>query len=271
MSGQPGTVSFSSALNGLQILSQSPYGLVSNTVSSVTLTFSDMVNPASLSSGDFTLYTPTSGTLVPGPTYTLVNPFTVQLNFPTQNIEGPYTVQVQGPITDFAGTSLTQTYTGAFIISIPTISGTVTGTNGTGVAGVSMQAGGGLIPATTDSNGNYYLGVPPGWTGTVTPSFGSYVFVPPSMSYTNISGSLTNQNYSMVQTISPTLSTSVSASNFSLNWNGISGVSYQVLWSTNLVTWQSLGNPLTGTNGLMQVVLPSGSNSAEFFEIQAGD
>jgi hypothetical protein len=178
---------------------------------------------------------------------------------------------VAATISDMFGASLTPPFAGTFAISLPTISGTVTGTNGGGVAGVSIQPSGGLTASTTDSNGNYYVGVPPGWTGVVTPSLGSNMFLLPSMNYTNITGSLTNQNYSMVQTISPTLTTSLSAANCSLNWSRISGVTYQVLWSTNLVTWQSLGNPVPGTNGPMQIVLPSGSNSEEFFQIQAGD
>jgi hypothetical protein len=91
------------------------------------------------------------------------------------------------------------------------------------------------------------------------------------MNYTNNASSLTGQNYSMFQTISPALTASSGATDFSLNWNGISGVTYQVLWSTNLVTWQPLGSPISGTNGPMQFVLPSGSNSSEFFQIQAGD
>ncbi len=268
-SGQAGTLSLSSALSGMQVVSQSPNGYVTNTVSSVLLTFSDMLNPSSVSSGNFQLYTP-AGTLNPGPTATVVSPFSVQLNFPTQNLVGLYTLQTVGAISDMAGTLLTP-YTGAFVISIPTISGTVTGTNGAGVAGVSMQPSGGLPASFTGSDGSYYVGVPPGWTGTVTPSAGSDVFLPPSMSYTNVTASVTNQNYTMVLTIAPSLTTSFSTGNFSLNWNGISGVTYQVLWSTNLVTWQPYGGPLAGTNGSMQIVVPSGSNSTEFFQIQAGD
>jgi len=46
-------------------------------------------------------------------------------------------------------------------------------------------------------------------------------------------------------------------------------VTYQLLWSTNLVDWQPLGSPLRGTNGPMQLVVPIGSNPAGFFRLTA--
>lgn len=159
-------------------------------------------------------------------------------------------------------------YSGTFTVSLPTISGAVTGTNGAGVPGVLMEASGGLVAATTDTNGNYSLVVPSGWTGTVTPSLGSNAFLPGSMSYTNVSNPLTGQNYSMVRTISPALTPSLSAGNCVLNWNGISGVTYQVFWSTNLLTWQPLGSPIAGTNGPVEYSMPAGSNHQEFFQLQ---
>jgi hypothetical protein len=270
--GQSGTVSLAGTLDGLQILSESPTGLVMSTVSSVNLAFSGILNAGSVSPSDFTVITPGGPLAQSNLNVTLESPYSVQLNFPTQSVSGTYTVQAAAAtISDMFGQALGQTYTGTFTISLPLISGTVTGTNGAGVAGVSMQASGGVAAATTDSNGNYSLEVPAQWAGTVTPSFGSYAFVPSSMSYTNVTGTITNQNYSMVPTISPTLTPSLSAGNCSLTWNGIPGVTYQVLWSTNLVTWQPIGSPLAGTNGPMQMVLPSGSNSEEFFQIRAGD
>jgi hypothetical protein len=269
MPGQPGTFYLSSAYNGLQILSQSPTGTVLTTVSSVNLNFSDLLNPASVTASNFTLLTPAGALAASNLSAAVTGPYSVQLNFPAQNLNGTYTVEAATSIVDLFGASLAQPYSGTFTISLPAISGTVIGTNGLGVAGVSVQPSGGLAAATTDTNGNYSLTAPSGWTGNVTPSFGSSVFVLPSMSYTNITSSLTNQNYLMVSTIAPGLTTSLSAGNFSLNWNGIMGVTYQVLCSTNLVTWQPLGSPLTGTNGPMQVVLPMGSSAEEFFQLQA--
>jgi hypothetical protein len=269
MPGQTGTISLSGALNGLQLLSQSPTGVVMSTVSSVNLTFSDILNAGSLSTSDFTIVTPSGPLSQSSLSVAVTGAYSVQLSFPIQNLVGSYTVEAATTISDMAGESLTQPYLGTFTVSSPVIVGTITGTNGAGVAGVLLQPTGGISAATTDGNGSYSLDVPPGWTGTVTPSLGSNVFVPPSLSYTNASGSFTNQNYTTAETISPSLTTSLGPSSFSLSWNGILGVTYQALWSTNLIIWQPLGSPVIGTNGPMQIVLPPGTNSEEFFQIQA--
>lgn len=269
-SGQSGTVSLFSALDGLQVLSQSPTGLVMNTVSSVNLTFSDVLNAGSVSPSNFALITPAGPLAQSNLSVSVISPYSVQVSFPPQNASGTYTVEVATATSDMFGASLLQPYAGTFTISLPAISGTVTGTNGSGVAGVSIQATD-LAAVTTDTNGNYSLSVPFGWSGTVTPSFGAYFLVPSSMSYASVTVSITNQNFSAFQSISPTLTASQSAGRWSLNWNGISGVTYQVLWSTNLITWQPLGSPIAGGNGPMEYTMPAGSNAEEFFQIQAGD
>ncbi len=267
--GQPGTIYLSSSFNNLQVISQSPTGQVLTTVSSVNLNFDDLLNPASVSASDFTLVTP-SGTLAASNlSVTVTGPSSVQVIFPTQNLLGNYTIEASTAIASMFGQPLAQPYSGTFSIFLPAISGTVTDTNGTPVSGVLLQPNGGLTGITTDINGNYSLGVPTGWSGTVTPSLGTSMFVPDSMSDTNISGSLTNQNYLMVPTVAPSISTGTSGNNITFNWAGIPGVTYQLLWSTNLVTWQPLGGPLSGTNGPMQIVLPDSSNSAAFFRINA--
>jgi hypothetical protein len=194
---------------------------------------------------------------------------TVQVSFPAQNLLGDYSIQVATTITNIFGQPLAAPYTGGFTITLPTISGTVTDTNGAPVAGVLLQPDGGLIGVTTDTNGNYSLGVPPGWNGTVTPALGLLMFVPGSLAYTNVTDSLTNQNYLMVPTIAPQLASSLSGTNFSLNWLGIPGVTYQPMWSTNLVDWQPFGGTLPGTNGPMQIILPLGSDPAAFFRLSA--
>ena len=111
--------------------------------------------------------------------------------------------------------------------------------------------------------------MPPGWNGSVTPALGNFMFVPAALAYTNVTGSLTNQNYLMVPTIAPNLASGLSGTNLSVSWAGIPGVTYQLLWSTNLVDWQPLGGTLAGTNGPMQIVLPLGSDPAAFFRVSA--
>ncbi len=267
--GQPGTIFLSTVFTGFQIVSQSPTGLVLNTVSYVDLSFNEALNPASVSASDFTLGTPAGVLASSNLSVAVTGPATVRVSFPAQNLLGDYSIQAATALTNIFGLPLAQAYAGAFTISLPAISGTVTDTNGAPVAGVLLQPDGGLIGATTDTNGNYSLGVPPGWNGSVTPALGSFMFVPGALAYTNVTASLTNQNYLMVPTVAPSLASSLSGTNFSLNWAGISGVTYQLLWSTNLVDWQTLGGALAGTNGPMQIVLPLGSDPAAFFRVSA--
>ncbi len=268
-SGQPGTVYVSGVFNGFQIISQSPTGLVMNTVSSVVLSFNDLVDPASVTASNFTLLTPDGPLAATNLSATATGPWSVEVSFPAQNLLGTYTLEVATNLMDMSGTPLAQPYGGTFSVSLPVISGSVTATNGSGVAGVLLQPDGGLTGVTTDTNGNYSLGVPSGWNGTVTPSLGAYIFVPDSLTYTNVTSSVTNQDYVMAQTAAPNLSPGLSQGNFSMSWTGISGVTYQLLWSTNLVDWQPLGSPLAGTNGPMQLQLPFGANTAAFFQLNA--
>jgi hypothetical protein len=252
-----------------EIISQSPTGQVLNTVSSVTLNFNDVIGPASLSVSDFTLVTPAGALPSSSLSVSLAAANSVQLSFPIQNLVGTYTIEAAADVTNLFGTPLALPYSGTFSISLPTISGTVTNANGAPQTGFLIQPNGGLTGAMTDINGNYSIGVPSGWSGTVTPSFGTNVFVPSSLSYTNVTALFTNQNYLIVNTVVPALTTGLSGSNLSVTWTGVSGVTYQVLWSTNLFNWQPLGNPILGTNGLMQILLPTGSNAASFYQLSA--
>ena len=97
------------------------------------------------------------------------------------------------------------------------------------------------------------------------------MFVPSFLSFNDVSIPLSGQNFLMVTTIAPLLSSGVSGGNFNLSWPGIAGVSYQAYSSTNLADWQPLGAPLPGTNGLMQLVTPLDDQPLQFFRIQAND
>jgi hypothetical protein len=267
--GQSGTLYLSSVLAGCQVVSQSPVGIISNTVSFVDLNFNEAIDPGSLSADNFVLNTP-AGSLPPGSiSAAAISLTTVRVSFPLQNYVGDYSLQIPATIANIFGQSLAAPYTGSFTIRLPIISGTVADTNGAPVAGVLLQPDGGLSGVTTDTHGNYSLGVPPGWSGTVTPALGTLMFVPGSITYTNLPGSLTNQNYLMVPTVAPQLANSLSGTSLSLSWTGIPGVTYQALWSTNLVDWQPLGDPLPGTNGLMQLSLPLGADPAAFYRLSA--
>ena len=267
--GQGGTVLLSGTFPDFQIVSQSPTGLVINAVSYVDLGFSDAVEPESVSASNFTLVTPAGVLAASNLTAAATGPTTVRVSFPAQNLLGNYSIQAATAITNLFGLPLATGYAGTFTVSLPAISGAVTDTNGAPVAGVRLQPSGGLTGVTTDTNGQYALGVPPGWSGTVTPSLGSSMFAPGAIAYTSVTAPLTNQNYLLVTTIAPGLAAGVSGTNFLVNWAGLPGVTYQLLWSTNLVDWQPLGSPLPGTNGLMQLVLPIGSDPADFFRVSA--
>ncbi|MGA3266010.1 MAG: hypothetical protein ABSE16_04220 [Verrucomicrobiota bacterium] len=266
--GQPGTAFVSTAFPGFQVVSQSPTGLVMNTVSTVNLGFDEALNPASVSASDFTLVTPVGPLPSSNLTAVVTGLATVQVSFPAQNLVGTYTVQTAATLTDVFGVPLTQPSAGTFTISLPTISGTVTSTKGNPVSGVWLQPSGGLTGLTTDTNGNYALGVPAGWSGSVTPTFGSFKFTPGSLAYTNVTASLTNQNYLMAAIVAPTLAPTLNGGALLVGWTGVSGVTYQPLWSTNLITWQPWGSPLAGTNGLMQIAVPLGQRTA-FFQMNA--
>ena len=269
--GQAGTVFLSSVLNGLQIISQTPTGTVSSTVDSVNLSFNEAIDPASLSAATFSLNTPTGLVSAVSMNVAILNAAAVQVSFPAQNLPGDYVITAATSITNIFGQSLAAPFTGTFTIAPPTLAGTVTDTNGDPVANVLVQPDGGLTGTTTDANGDYSITVPPGWTGSLTPSLGSWMFVPGTLSYTNLASSLSGQNFLIVPTIAPGLTTGVSGTSLMINWNGLAGVTYQTWWSTNLVDWSVLGDPLPGTNGLMQISLPLSTDPAEFFRIGASN
>jgi M6 family metalloprotease-like protein len=65
-----------------------------------------------------------------------------------------------------------------------------------GVGGVTLNYMDGTPKTTTaDNSGLYSFTVPPGWSGTVTPSKAGYIFKPSSRSYTNVLANQTAQGY----------------------------------------------------------------------------
>ena len=78
---------------------------------------------------------------------------------------------------------MSQVYTGAFSIVWAVVQGAVTDTNGLPVPGVLLQPDGGVPATTTDTNGNYVLGVPPAGTVRSCPRKTGLMFVPSSRTY----------------------------------------------------------------------------------------
>jgi hypothetical protein len=264
---------FDSTNPPLQVLSSTPAGIVSNGVSYVDLTFNMAPDPASFSGTDVSLTTP-NGPLSPDAlAVSMLSSSSYRVSFPLQTAVGDYTFTVGTNINDLYGQPMSQVYTGAFTISLPVIQGAITGTNGQPVSGVLIQPepDGGLSTTTTDTNGNYALGILPGWSGTVVPSGAGLMYVPGSRAYTNVITSVSNQNYLAVTTIAPDVSSGLQATNLMMNWFGISGVTYQLYSSTNLVDWLPYGDAFPGTNGPVELHVPTTGDPARFFRVQASN
>ena len=268
--GADGTIC-SNNVPPLQVLSNSPVGIVSSGVSSVTLYFNDAPNPNSFPATAVSLTTP-NGPLSSGSfSISMLSSASYLVSFPLQTAVGNYVLTIGTNINDLYGQPMSQVYTGAFTISLPVIQGAVTDTNSQPVAGVLLEASDGLSSTTTDTNGNYALGFVPGSSFTVTPSLGALVFLPGAMSYTNVSASISNQNYLAVSTLAPVLTAGGNATNLVLNWQGLPGVNYQVYCSTDLVNWQLVvGAAVTGSNGPAQIIIvPTNGGPAQFFSVQS--
>jgi hypothetical protein len=95
------------------------------------------------------------------------------------------------------------------------------------------------------------------------------MFVPGSRTYTPSSGSISNENYLAVTTIAPGLTAQYQTTNVVIHWVGISGVTYQLYYSTNLVNWLPYSDPYPGINGPMQIIFPISGEAMDFFRLRA--
>lgn len=267
--GDAGTVFTAASLTGFDVVSQTPSGLVSNAVSLITLEFNEAINPLSVTTDDLALFTPYGLLDASNLSLALPAPATLRISFPPQNVPGDYRLEIGPAIEGFLASRMSQSFTGAFTAVLPLLNGTVTDTNGQPVAGVVMQPDGGLMPVTTDTNGNYSLAVPYGWIGGVTPALGNFMFAPGSRGYVGVTNDRADQNFLMVATLAAQLGIGSSDTNLLLSWNGIADVTYQVYWTTNLesATWYPLDVPIAGTNGPMQLLLPITDEPEKYFRL----
>ena len=242
-----------------------------NGVSVVTLSFSAAVDPSSLSSSDVQIITPTGPLAQSNFVISASGSTSYRVSFPQQTAVGDYTVQVGPAIQDLFGFSMAQPYTGTFTISLPTIQGTVSDTNGLPVAGVLLSPSGSVSPAVTAADGTYTIGAPPATTFTLTPVKAGLYFIPASRSYTNVPASLPNQNYVAVTALTGNLHASLQNTNLLLRCYGLAGVNYRLLSSTNLVQWLPYTDWLPGTNGPVDVLAPITAEPVKFFRVQAQD
>lgn len=266
--GGAGSV-FTSTNYGLQVMSSSPEGIVTNSVSSVILNFNIAPIPATVTAGAVSLTTP-NGVLPAGQLAVAeLTSTSYQVSFPAQTAVGNYTIQASSSISDLLGQPLSPAYAGTFTISLPVIQGTVSDGNGNPLPGVLLQPSGGLSYTTTDTNGNYSLGFVPGSSFTVTPSLGAFIFLPASMSYSNVTATVVNQNYIGVTSLAPTLAAAGTNSGLTLGWQGLPGVNYQVYASSNLINWLPWGAAIVGSNGPVQVTIATGGAAQQYFSVQA--
>jgi hypothetical protein len=150
-----------------------------------------------------------------------------------------------------------------------TISGSVTDTNGVGIAGVTLQPSG-LGSVLTAGNGSYSVPVPLIWNGTISPSSGGF-FLPSLRSYTNVSMDTAGQNFLMTTPTAFNFGTSgFDGTNANFTWYGINGVSYQVYSSTDLVNWAPYGAPFIGANALITNSSPTTNSPQMFFRLGVG-
>jgi hypothetical protein len=268
--GQNGSIYSASFPPVPQVVSITPAGALNAAVSSFNIQFSTVVNPASVSAAAIALTAP-GGVAVGSLAVTAVSPYLFSVSFPQQITPGNYVITVGPKVLDLYGQPLSQVYTGAFSIVWSTVQGVVTDTNGLPVPGVVLQPNSGIPSTTTDTNGNYLLSLPPVGTVQVTPSATNLIFVPSSLSYTNVTGAVSNQNYLAVSTLVPALAMQVQTNTFILSWQGLSGVTYQPLYSTNLVDWLPYTGALSGTNGAMQLLIPTATAPILFFRVGASD
>jgi len=266
--GETSTVYYAAAPVVPEVVSIAPTGVFTAAVSTAEVVFNGPVNAYTVKSPGVLLAAP-GGLVVSNITSTALSSHSFQLSFPSQTAQGDYTLTVGPPVADLYGQALSQVYTGMFSVAWATILGIITDTNGQPVPDVVVQSDGGGDAATTDTNGNYVLAVPPGGAVVVTPSKSGLVFLPSSRTYYDVTSALTNGDYVAMPSVTPTLTLHVETNGLVMNWYGISGVTYQLLYSLDLAVWMPHDNPVLGTNGPLEMVVPVDAEPIKYFRLVA--
>jgi hypothetical protein len=262
--GDDGTVFFS-GFPGLNVITQSPAGALGTSVSFIDLTFNAAYDTASLTNLMVTLATP-AGSIS---SFTVSQPgaTALRIGFPIQTNGGLYTLSLSG-LRDLTGRTMTA-YTGSFSIVLPVISGLVLDSGGHPVPQTTLQAvcsGVMTAPVLTDGSGRYSITIPLDSSPVITPQKEGWVFTPPSTTYPNLVQSCINQDYRAAMTLAPATG-SGSGQASALSWQGIEGIQYQLMVSSNLVDWIPCGPSVMGTNG--PVTIPNAPNVApsQFYRV----
>jgi hypothetical protein len=277
--GRLGTVVWSSNAAPLKVVALAPSNIVMRAVSSVTVLFGSPVNQLTFTPADVVITTPTgtisSNLIVVTP---LAGPL-FNVGFPVQTNTGTCQIQIWPHIENLVGREMDQNgnlipgeipediFTSSFTITRPTISGYLAATNGWPIRGATVRADDGSATTTTDSSGFYTLTLAPGWTGSVTPSASGSTFSPANRTYTSLSANQAGQNFTLSGSVIPTLAIWLQDTNAQVSWPSIYSFKYLLKSTTNLMTWQDVGTPLTGTGGNLTATIPLRSAPQKSFRL----
>jgi len=125
------------------------------------------------------------------------------------------------------------------VIETFTISGTVK-SDGIKLQGATITLSNGSTTS-TDCDGDYFVTVPYGWSGRITPSLAGYIFSPVNRSYTNVTSDKSDQDFMANQIKSLILVSPNGGESWPLRtiqnitWNslGLSGNVWLQLWKNN--------------------------------------
>ena len=95
------------------------------------------------------------------------------------------------------------------------------------------------------------------------PGVVSFAVSNPHLSY--VTGNPANQDCQMVTPAVLALTAQAQGPNLLLSWQGLAGVTHQLLWSTNLLDWLPCGEAMIGTNGPMSLAVPVEAGTGRFF------
>ena len=267
--GQDGTIYLSTNMLPLEVSSFAPTGTLRQAVSSVDVAFNQAVRSETFTPEDVLITAPSGQTPTGDITVTPLSAASFRIGFGSQAAVGNYQVQVGPHIENLYGQEMAAAYVGSFAITNPVVAGFVKRAGGVPLANVLLSASGGLATR-TDTNGAYVLTMPPGWTGTVTPTNAGWVFTPGSLSYVSLTADATNENFTASLAEPLVLTTTRSANSLQFRWPSALGLEYQLQSATNLpvTTWLDEGAPFPGTGGVMSTNLSLGPEPKRFFRLQ---
>jgi S-layer family protein len=144
-----------------------------------------------------------------------------------------------------------------------------------GVADATLNYTGGST--TADGSGNYSFKVPTGWSGTVTPSKGGYVFSPANKTYSNVVADQTEQNYTAIPALVVTNtndSGSGSLRQTIINSSAGNGITFDPSLAGQTITLSSQlvidKNLIIDGSALASKINISGNNSVRAFVVNSG-